>query len=82
MQRVHLKYVDDMTVAEALILKKTLVENPDPNPPRPLQYHQRTGHILPEGQSAVQSLLTELSTNAEIHQMEKQKSSCLIQFPS
>ena len=62
MPRIHLKYIDDMTVAEAINLKQQLVINPDPNPPRPLQYHERTGHILPEGQSEVQTLLTGLNT--------------------
>ena len=65
MQRIHLKYIDDMTVAEAIDLKKKLVENPDPCPPRPLQYHERTGHILPESESEVQQLLTEILTYTE-----------------
>ena len=39
MPRIHLKYIDDMTIAEALNLKKCLAANPDPNPPRPLEYH-------------------------------------------
>ena len=67
MPRIHLKYVDDMTVAEALNLKKKLIVNPDPHPPRPLQYHQRTGHVLPAGQSAVQTLLVDLKGYADRH---------------
>ena len=43
MPRIYLKYVNDMTVTEALNLKLILVANPDHKPPRPLQYHQRTG---------------------------------------
>ena len=70
MPRIHLKYMDDMTVAEAIHLKKKVIVNPNPNPPRPLQYHERTGHILPEGQSSVQALLTDLSIYAEDHQMK------------
>ena len=70
MQRIHLKYIDDMTVAEAIDLKKKLVENPDPCPPRPLKYHERTGHILPESESEVQQLLTEILTYTENNQMK------------
>ena len=70
MPRIHLKYVDDMTVAEALNLKKKLIVNPDPHPPRPLQYHQRTGHVLPADQSAVQTLLVDLKGYADRHEMK------------
>ena len=42
MQPIHLKFIDDMTVAEAIDLKKKLILNPDPNPARPLNYHDRT----------------------------------------
>ena len=70
MPRIHLKYIDDMTIAEALNLKKCLAANPDPNPPRPLEYHQRTGHVLPEGQSAVQTMLTDLREYTELNEMK------------
>ena len=70
MSRIHLKYIDDMTIAEALNLKKCLTENPDPNPPRPLQYHQRTGHVLPEARSTVQALLGELNEYTRAHKMK------------
>ena len=69
MLRIHLKYIDDMTVAESLNLKKQLVKKPDPNPPRPLQFHDRTGHILPQGVSVVQKQLEALKTYSDDHQM-------------
>jgi hypothetical protein len=47
LSKLHLKYVDDLSLAAAINLKKNLVINPDPNPPRPLSYHCRTNHILP-----------------------------------
>jgi hypothetical protein len=53
MSRIHLKYIDNMTAAEAINLKKELIKNPNTNAVRPLQYHDRTKHILPEGQSQV-----------------------------
>ena len=70
MPRLHLKYIDDMTIAEALNLKKCLSEDPEPNPARPLQYHQRTGHVLPETKSSVQTLLGELNQYAVDHEMK------------
>ena len=40
--QIHLKYVDDMSIAEAVKLKDKLVPNTDR--PRPDPYHARTGH--------------------------------------
>ena len=70
MPKIHLKYIDDMTIAEAIDLKKKLVENPDKNPPQPLQYHERTGHVFPEGQSEVQVQLQDLEAYCENYQMK------------
>ena len=50
-----MKFIDDMMAAESIYLKEKLVENP--NPVRPLQYHERTLHVLPDGVSHLQSLL-------------------------
>lgn len=41
------KFVDDGTVAVSIDLKKCLVPDPVPRP-RPLNYRERTGHILPD----------------------------------
>ena len=61
MKRMHMKYIDDMSEAFAINLKNCVVPNPDPNPPRPLAYHDRTGHVLPEGSDCpVQSELDKL----------------------
>ena len=70
MLRIHMKYVDNMTAAEAINLKKQLIANPNTNPVRPLQYHDRTEHILPEGQSQVQDLLDQLVNYCKEHQMK------------
>jgi hypothetical protein len=43
--RTQMKFVDDMTVLEALNLKENL--KIDPSPTLPAQYRCRTGHILP-----------------------------------
>ena len=70
MEKIHLKFIDDMTAAVSINLKQNLVQNPDPNPIRPLQYHDRTQHILPEERYQLQSLLDDLMTYSDDHQMQ------------
>ena len=41
MPRIHMKYLDDMTAAEVINVKKQLIANPNNNPVRPLQYHDK-----------------------------------------
>ena len=47
MKQVHMKSIDDITAAVSIDINNTLVRNPEPNPARPLQYHDRNQHILP-----------------------------------
>ena len=68
MEKIHLKYIDDMTVAESVNLKESLVEIC--NPQHPLKYHERTGHSLPPSKSKLQNVLTELVTYSDEHQMK------------
>ena len=58
MQTTHLKYVDDLSLLEALNLKKDLVNNPELI--RPVNYHERTGHTLPANKSRIQDQLVDL----------------------
>ena len=51
MNEIHLKYVDDLTLAEAVNLSEKLV--PVPDRARPDVFHARTRHALPEGESRV-----------------------------
>ena len=60
MQNIHLKFVDEMTLAEALNLKECLVPNPDTKQPYPLAYHDRTKHVLPAGANVMQIQLDRL----------------------
>ena len=62
MPKTHLKYIDDSTVADSLNLKKQIINNPDLNQPMPLHYHERTGHILPEGLFEVQMQLNAIKS--------------------
>ena len=52
-----MKFVDDLTLAETINVRDCVLPNPDPNPPRPLSYHDRTLHVLPHDQTPVQGEL-------------------------
>ena len=69
----HWKYVDDLTVAEALHLKAALVEDTENILVKPLSYHDRFEQILPEGTSKVQKQLEELETHAVKNEMKINK---------
>ena len=43
---IHLKYVDDLTLAEAIDMKKQLTNVTVSERPQPDDFHDRTGHIL------------------------------------
>ena len=68
MERIHLKFVDYMTAAEAIHVRKQLVTKPDL--PRPLEYHQRTEHVVPGTQSQLQSLLNDVIEYTTTHKMK------------
>ena len=48
MNEIHLKYVDDLTLAEAINLPTKLVSVPEEVRPMPDMYHARTGHVMPD----------------------------------
>ena len=50
----HMKYIDDLSLCVALNLKENLVQNPNKDIPRPLSYHERTGHELPQDKNIIQ----------------------------
>ena len=45
--QIHLKYVDDLTMAEAINLPQQLESVPVRLRPQPDSYHARTGHVFP-----------------------------------
>ena len=63
----HMKFVDDMSLAEAINLKDKLVKNS--NPPRPLAFHERTEHILPSDKYHMQGHLNRLLDYCSRHEM-------------
>ena len=66
--KIHLKYVDDMTIAEAEKLKEKLVSVPDR--PQPDLYHARTGHYLPTENSEVFKNLIATNQYAQVNEMK------------
>ena len=67
---LHLKYVDDMTLAESINLKEKLVFRPESERPLPDNYHAKTGHFLPEGGSQVFKKLEETRDYASQNKMK------------
>ena len=66
--QIHLKYVDDMSLAETVNLKELLIAVPDRD--QPDNYHARTGHVLPKEKSAVYSQLLETNEYASRNEMK------------
>ena len=71
---VAVKFVDDGTVAVSVNLKSSIVPDPVVRP-RPLNYHERTGHVLPVEQNLLQSYVSEAEqfTSDNIMVINKQK---------
>ena len=78
LQDIHLKYIDDLSLAEALNLKECLVGNPDPNPPRPFTYHERTNQVLPPGACQLQEELDKLQKYCQDNQMVINNKKCKV----
>ena len=83
MENIHLKYIDDLTVAQSLSLKNQLVLNSDNEKERPLDYHNRTEHLLPRSDCRVQDMLDDVVEYAETNKMKvNQDKSKVILFNS
>ena len=67
---IHLKYVDDFTLAEAINLPKQLIEVPDSDRQQPDSYHARTGHVLPLNNSKVYKQLKLTEAYAKKNEMK------------
>ena len=62
---IHLKYVDDLTLAEAINIPDQLVHLPENQRPQPDSFHSRTGHFLPLDNSRVHKQLIETKEYAD-----------------
>ena len=61
------QYFDDMLLRIASLC---LIQIHPSSDPRPLQYHERTGHVFPENESEVQGQLCNLKTYCENNEMK------------
>ena len=67
---IHLKYVDDLTLAEAIDMPSKLVAVPPSERTMPDNFHARTGHVLPLSNSRVYNQLQEIESYAEKNDMK------------
>ena len=64
----HAKYIDDLTLMEAINLNEALI--PDQNRALPASYHDRTGHKLDPAFSQVYAQIKDTETYAELNEMK------------
>ena len=67
---IHLKYVDDLTLAEAINLPKNLVHVSEAERPLPDMFHAKTGHVLPTDKSNVYKQLIKIKEYADANEMQ------------
>ena len=67
---LHLKYVDDLLLAETISMKSQLNEVPVEARPQPDTYHERTGHQLTPGKSKVYENLKKTEEYAARNKMK------------
>ena len=70
MKTMHAKYVDDLTIAEVIDLRKVLCVANESDLERPLTYHQKTEQYIKEGASKVEEQLKEIEEYAISHEMK------------
>ena len=66
---IHLKHIDDFTLAKAINLPKNLKFKPASQRLLPDIYHSRTGHVLPVKNSNVYRKLLETKEYADKNEM-------------
>ena len=66
--QIHLKFVDDLTIAESI----PLIDNLQSNPSRifPVNHHDRTGHVLKPERSSVYQELENIQKYAQSNEMK------------
>ena len=67
---LHLKYVDDLTLMESISLKDALCVDTSKEWERPLNFHERTEHMLIPDQCQIQAELNKLSEYAATNKMK------------
>ena len=67
---IHLKFVDDLTIAERINLPESLVPVPSSQRLQPDTYHARNGQVFPPQSSRVQRKLTDINEYAIANKMK------------
>ena len=70
MTNIHLKYIDDLTIAESLKLKVVLEVDKDKEWERPLNYNERFEQTLVENNCQVQDQLNKIAEHATENKMK------------
>jgi len=68
--QIHLKYVDDLTLAEAINIPTKVEYIPDSVREQPDNFHARTGHVLPVERSLVYRQLVKTKEYADHNDMK------------
>ena len=69
-----MKFLDDMTIAEAIYIKEKVVPHPNPNPVQHVPYHARTGHFLIPEASHIHSQIANLTEYSAVNKMKIKRS--------
>ena len=72
-ENMHAKYVDDMTIAQSINLKKDLTNDPDKNWTKPPRKRDRHEQLLPREKNQIQTQLNQLCSYADENQMQLNK---------
>ena len=70
MNKIHLKYVDDLSLSESVNLQTKLQRIPDNERSLPDVYRARTGHVLPMTRSEVYNQLLQIEKYAKDNHMK------------
>ena len=73
MEDMHAKYVDDMTIAQSICLKKELKTEPDKNWIKPPRKRDRHEQVLPTEKNKIQDQLNNLCEYADENEMKLSK---------
>ena len=63
------KWIDDLTILTAINLKDHTVVKDEYSMTRPLQYHERTEHLLPRDRNTLQTIVNNLQLYTDKHNM-------------
>ena len=75
-EKIHMKFIDDMTIADSIFLNEKLMNNPQPV--QPFRLHETTGQFLPKENCQTQTMLDEIVGYTQEHQMKQDKTKAIL----